>query len=39
MIHPDDRERAIKVSSDAAKERKPYTRFYNRTDIHKIKTI
>jgi len=25
LIHPDDRERAIKASSDAAKERKPYT--------------
>ncbi len=25
LIHPDDRERAIKVSSDAAKELKPYT--------------
>ena len=24
LIHPDDRERAIKVSSEAAKERKPY---------------
>jgi len=25
LIHPDDRERAIQVSSDAVKERKPYT--------------
>jgi len=25
LIHPDDRERAIKISSDAAKERRPYT--------------
>ena len=25
LIHPDDRERAIKVSSEAAKDRKPYT--------------